>query len=308
MGKLKGPRWDSDFDRWKKILLSWLRLQEKTTSNNEIIAAIILGLNESPKLKNGDSVVDVILELDEDELYPEDIPPLENKGAETSDTEVKQEEKPETAAKSLEKKFQLKDDSRPIPGLSKILETLKSKYSENEEVQLFHWYEKFECLVKNPNESMRDFIIKFEHLYKKLEKKDMKLPDVMLAYRLMKSANLGKDEMLAKVGVGNMSYERMKGTLLSMNDGIVQIGSNNKVTPKIRLVKDEPMEILFQDEEHSPSGSNERNEDFHEQYFDDQEPDSWEEDDSYNTFYQRRGNMQQQKLPKKTISRVCRII
>ena len=115
----------------------------------------------------------------------------------------------------------------------------------------------------------------------------------MLAYRLMKSANLGKDEMLAKVGVscyesGSMSYQRMKNTLLSMNDGIVQLGSHNKVTPKIKFVKEEPADILYQDEQFKDYI--ESNDDSQDEVYDNQESDWDESDVPHDTYYQERRN------------------
>ena len=97
---------------------------------------------------------------------------------------------------------------------------------------------------------MKDYIIRFERLYKKLEHNGMTLHDTLRAYRLMKSANLGKDELLAKVGMGSepMTYARMKCTLLNMSEGIVQTNSQGNVTPKVKLIKEEPSEVLFQDE------------------------------------------------------------
>ena len=78
MARLRGPRWDSNYERWRKILLSWLRLQDKDKTNDEIVAAVILGLNESSTLPTGDSVIDIILGLGEEELYPPQLPALEN--------------------------------------------------------------------------------------------------------------------------------------------------------------------------------------------------------------------------------------
>ena len=42
-------------------------------------------------------------------------------------------------------------------------------------------YEEFEQLMKKDTESMKDYINKFERLYKNLERKGMKLPDMVLA-------------------------------------------------------------------------------------------------------------------------------
>ena len=40
MGKIKAPKWDGDFERLSKLLISWLRLLENTVKNGEIVASI----------------------------------------------------------------------------------------------------------------------------------------------------------------------------------------------------------------------------------------------------------------------------
>ena len=51
---------------------------------------------------------------------------------------------------------------------------------------LFNSYDEFDTLKKETGQEMKDYILKFERLYKKLERGDIKLPDIMLAYKLMK--------------------------------------------------------------------------------------------------------------------------
>ena len=72
------------------------------------------------------------------------------------------------------------------------------------------------------------------------------IPDMVLAYNLLKGANLGKEEKLARTSVDSMTFESMKKTLIKMSDGIMEIGSSeSKITPKIK-VKEEP--IMYQEE------------------------------------------------------------
>ena len=108
MGKLRGPRWDANFERWKKILCSWLRVQDKSQSDSEFVAAVILGLSDSSKLKSGENVADIILDLDDNELYPT----TRNYSEELDNLE----------------KFQLKDGQRSIPGLTAIIQTYAKRY------------------------------------------------------------------------------------------------------------------------------------------------------------------------------------
>ena len=188
MGKFKAPKWDGDFERWSKLLTSYLRLLERTVTNGEIVAAIIVALSEPNALPNGDKIVDIILELDDCELYPEqDTPLLEG----------------ETSGNLTNGTFHLRDELRKSDGVANIYKTLQDKFGEKEEVKLFSWYEEFESLKKGNDESMNDFIIRFERLYKKLERNEVKLPEIIQAYRLLKSANVGSNEKLVRMGVGS---------------------------------------------------------------------------------------------------------
>lgn len=267
----KGPKWDGDFERWSKLLTSWLRLSDKDVTNGEIVAAIIVGLSESPRLKNGDNVVDIILELEDTELYPEqDTPKLEGE----KQTDLKNGV------------VQMKDELRKSDGLANIYRTLQAKYGEREETKLFSWYEEFESLKKTKEESMNDFVIRFERLYKKLERNDVKLPDLIQAFRLLKSADLGRSEMMVKMGVGpeKMTYQKMKSCLLAYADGVVQTNEHQKIMPKIKLIKEEPQEVLYQEEQSDSEYNDEDKGDFE---FHDYEEDS-EHNNMDELYFQRR--------------------
>ena len=250
-----------------------MRLQDKSQSDSEFVAAVILGLSDSSKLKSGENVVDIILDLDDNELYPT----TRNSSEELDNLE----------------KFQLKDGQRSIPGLTAIIQALKAKYAERDDVVLFNSYDEFDTLKKETGQEMKDYILKFERLYKKLERGDIKLPDIMLAYKLMKGADLGKDEVIAKVSMGcdKMSFERMKSILLSMNDGIVQTGSNSKIVPRIKFVKEEPAEIHYQDKYNTPDIENNNLEKSSEQHTFEEDlevEEYYDEDELQSVYYQNK--------------------
>lgn len=277
MGKLRGPKWDKDFERWKKLITSWLRLVDKNSENSEIVAAVILGLSESAKLSSGENVVDMVLDLEDEELYPSREGAMPE-GQAIGDWKVGV--------------FKIKDELRVIGGLANIIKMLQGKYGVEEETLLFNWYEEFESLRKDKEESMKDFINRFDRLYKKLERNELKLPEVVLAYRLMKSANLGKDELLAKVGVGvdGLTYKKMKATLLNMNDGVVITSNQAKLTPKVKFIKEEPREVLY----HEECGSSQIYDD-HEQMGDE----FYDQEDFYDEYNDTNEVYFQNKMPRR---------
>lgn len=224
--KLRGPKYGNDIDRWRKILLAWIRLQAKAITDSEVVSAVILGLNESPKLQNGELVVDVVLDLEEDLLYPT---------AEAGDEA---------------RKFIFKDGSRAIPGLEAIMNAMRDRFSPAEDVRLFSAYSEFESMEKHKDETMKDFINRFERMNKKLQRDNLDIPELLLGYRLLKSARLGSNEVIARVGAskGNLTLQTMKDVLMSMdNDAFsIESKSSKNVIPKVKLVKEEPTELLYQ--------------------------------------------------------------
>ena len=234
MGKLKGPCFtnDMEFEKWKKLLRNWVITIPNNATNEEIVAAVIVGLSDS-RSKSG--VIDLVLDLDEDHLYA-DTDPVKVTFPET-------EEKVDTS-KPVSK--------RSIHGLELIIKTLEQKYGLNEEERIFKYYEDFENLKRGDTMTMNDYLVKFESAYKKLESKGIQLNDVVLAYRLLKNASLGNDEKLARTSVSTMDFENMKKTLMKMSDGVICTSSSKTVVPpKFQRVKvkEEPQDVLYQEEE-----------------------------------------------------------
>lgn len=248
MGKLKSPLFTSsiDFDRWKKLMSSWIRTIPKNSSNNEIVAAIVVSCSNA---QSREGTLDLILDLDEKELYPEPMPPLEGDAAR------------EMAAPC----------DRKIPGLELIYKTLENKYGTKEEEKIFKYYEDFETLKRDPKSTMNDYIIKFESALRKLINSGIVFNDTILAYRLLKSASLGPDEKLVRTSVVKMSFEDMKTTLLKVSDGVV-CTSDNKIgnqayKPKVQI-KAEPVEVLYQHEEDQASEDDEHTWNEHDDFTD----------------------------------------
>ena len=207
---------------------SWIRTIPKNSTNNEIVAAVVVSCSNA---QSREGVLDLILDLDEKDLYPEQMSPLEG-----------EETKTEDAAPC----------DRKINVLELIYKTLENKYGTNEEEKIFKYYEDFETLKRDPKGSMNDYIIKFESALRKLTNSGIVFNDAIIAYRLLKSASLGPDEKLVRTSVSKMSFADMKTTLLKVSDGVVFTSDNKTGTqlykPKVQI-KAEPIEVLYQHEE-----------------------------------------------------------
>ena len=57
---------------------------------------------------------------------------------------------------------------------------------------------------------MKDYLVKFEHLYTKIKDHKMELPDGVLAYRILNSANLSNEQMtLCRATMTDLTYAEM---------------------------------------------------------------------------------------------------
>ena len=70
MAKLKAPKWTGDYERYKKMLLIWLRtIEDNSAADSDIVSAVILGLDKA----TGDAsrACELVLDIEEDTLYPD---------------------------------------------------------------------------------------------------------------------------------------------------------------------------------------------------------------------------------------------
>ena len=217
MGKVKAPKFHEsmDLDKWTKLLKSWVRSLPANSTNDEIVSAVVMGL---PDPSSKPDALDLVLDIDENKLYPTEVVAVD------------------------------RSNVNSFPGLKEILEVFKQKYGESEEEKAFQRYETFESLKRDSKTNMKDYIIQFEAAYKKIEDCGITLSDIVLAYRLLKSACLGDDEKLVRTSVASMTLVEMKKTLLKFSDGVVcHSPTNLKATPRVQI-KSEPLDILYHDQ------------------------------------------------------------
>ena len=97
-------------------------------------------------------------------------------------------------------------------GLELIMEKLDKLYLTEKNQRIFLALDEFENFKRSDNGSMSDFIIEFERCHNKVVAFECTYPDGVLAYRLLKAANLSsQNEQLcrATIGTGEWSYKSM---------------------------------------------------------------------------------------------------
>ena len=78
-------------------------------------------------------------------------------------------------------------------GIKKLYEKLDTLFLEDVNQSAFRAYEKFENYQRSPGTSLEDFLIEFGRLVAKLKDFNILLPEPVLAFRALKSANITKD-------------------------------------------------------------------------------------------------------------------
>ncbi|KAG7489765.1 bifunctional UDP-N-acetylglucosamine transferase and deubiquitinase ALG13 isoform X2 [Solea senegalensis] len=99
-------------------------------------------------------------------------------------------------------------------GMTALLTKLDSVYLKEEKDRQYEAYTEFDRITRGSGVSMVDHIIEFEHLYNKIRKLKMDLPDAMLAFKLLDTAGLDvKDKQLALTACPSVSFVNMKSAL-----------------------------------------------------------------------------------------------
>ena len=100
-------------------------------------------------------------------------------------------------------------------------------------------YQTFKNFKQPSQMLMKDYLVKFEQLYTKIKDHQMILPDGVLAYRVLNSANLTTDQMtLCRATMTELKYrERVKQLRLfadSMTSG--HVNNPSRIQPKVEPV------------------------------------------------------------------------
>ena len=116
-----------------------------------------------------------------------------------------------------------KEELNADDGLQKLIEKLKELYGLTEDQSMFNAYEKFETFQRPKTMSISDYVNKFEELNQKLRAFKIELPTAVLAYQLLKNANLPKATRdLTRATVPTLKYDDMKKQIKAIYDQCAQ--------------------------------------------------------------------------------------
>ena len=104
-------------------------------------------------------------------------------------------------------------------GVVQLLAKLDELYLKDKDQLAYAAYDSFENFKRPPDMSIKDYLITFERLHHKILQYNIKLPEPVLAYRVLKSANISPEkEQLARATITELKYEAMKKQILKIFD------------------------------------------------------------------------------------------
>ena len=137
-------------------------------------------------------------------------------------------------------------------GVVLLTNKLKELFAKDEDQLTFEAIKKFENFKRTTSMSVTDYLAEFERLKDGIEKYDVNMPDVYMAYKLLLNSNIGEEKQtMCRATMGKMTYDNVRKQLKAIHD---VTGKDNSEKPGIIKVKEEPVfeaETEYSDEEES---------------------------------------------------------
>ena len=133
-------------------------------------------------------------------------------------------------------------------GVKSILACLKSIHQKDESRRQYQTFEKFISYSRSSNQTVAEYIAEFNVKYKKVSSFTGKLPDPLLAYRLLEGCNLSSEKReICNATCSKFDLETMRSQIEK-----VTIGSQSETSTKNNLsfklasnIKQEPSDDLY---------------------------------------------------------------
>ena len=126
-------------------------------------------------------------------------------------------------------------------GLQAVINKLNGLYLKDVNQRIYVALKSFEKYQRPADDSIDNYLNKFDLMYNRLKSHKIILPDPVLAYRLLESANLEKTKSdLVRATITRMSFDEMKTQLRKLEDIAITSGDNVSFE-----VKDEPDDVLY---------------------------------------------------------------
>ena len=119
-------------------------------------------------------------------------------------------------------------------GMDRLIEKLDSLFLEDVDQSAFMCYENFESFSRGSTVPMNEYLIHFDRHVAKLKEYNIILPEPVLAYRVLKSANLSSEtEKLVRATISDLTLSAMTQQLKKITFTDFKKKTNNSVPVKI---------------------------------------------------------------------------
>ena len=114
-----------------------------------------------------------------------------------------------------------RDKIKSDKGITEIVTCLDELYLKDENQCAFTAYDDFTSYRRSHNMSIHDYIVEFNLKYNRIKTHDMKLPDAVLAYYLLKCANLSEEQTnLCKATCADLTYKSMRSQIEKVTSAV----------------------------------------------------------------------------------------
>ena len=118
-------------------------------------------------------------------------------------------------------------------GMELLIAKLDSVFQSKTVDKAYETYSKFINFLRQENNDMGGYIIELGHLYKHIRDFEMKLPDPVLAFKLLDGANINDERKLPLALGTDMKYEDMKSALKRL------VNKSSTTTTQSAIIKQE---------------------------------------------------------------------
>ena len=102
-------------------------------------------------------------------------------------------------------------------GVDALLLKMDTLYLKDRKLRIYNAYDKFDRFKRKQKCTINDYLIDFEKNLSKIKEFDINLPDEVLAYRVMNSANIEEEKkQLTLATVSALTYDEVRGKIKSI--------------------------------------------------------------------------------------------
>ena len=129
-------------------------------------------------------------------------------------------------------------------GMKLLYEKLDELYKGDENQEAFHAFESFETYKRPKEMSVGDYLIEFDRLVAELKANAIVLPEPVLAYRVLKSADVNsEEEKIIRATVKELKLKDMSEQLRKVMKSYTEEGSKDNKVPAVVIKKEADIEF-----------------------------------------------------------------